>query len=147
MFPDNELQAVNAATAPKRILFVDDDQNVLDAIELILLDANSDYAMAFTTSGRDALRKLTESAFDIVVADMHMPEIGGAELLTEVARLHPQTVRILLSDNAGLDLVLRSSTTAHQFLTKPCNAATLRTTLDRALRIREMLASPGLRAV
>ena len=103
--------------------------------------------MAFTTSGREALRKLEQNAFDVIVADMHMPEIGGAELFTEVMRLYPQTVRILLSDNAGLDLVLRSSTTAHQFLTKPCDAATLRRTLDRALRIREMLASPGLRTV
>jgi HD-like signal output (HDOD) protein/CheY-like chemotaxis protein len=147
MLPDNEPRAVNADTVPKRVLFVDDDQNVLDEIERTLLDTNSDYEMAFTSSGRDALRKLEESAFDIVVADMHMPEIGGAELLTEVTRLYPQTVRILLSDNAGLDLVLRSSSTAHQFLTKPCDAATLRRTLDRALRIREMLASPGLRTV
>jgi CheY-like chemotaxis protein len=147
MFPDNEPRAVNATTVPKRVLFVDDDQNVLDEIERTLLDTNSDYERAFTSSGREALRKLEESAFDIVVADMHMPEIGGAELLTEVTRLYPQTVRILLSDNAGLDLVLRSSSTAHQFLTKPCDAATLRRTLDRALRIREMLASPGLRTV
>src|SRR5438094_3474063 len=147
MLPDNEPRAVNAAAVPKRILFVDDDQGVLDAIGRTLLDANSDYEMAFTTSGREALRKLEQNAFDVIVADMHMPEIGGAELFTEVMRLYPQTVRILLSDNAGLDLVLRSSTKAHQFLTKPSDAATLRRTLDRALRIREMLASPGLRTV
>lgn len=147
MFPDNEPQAVNTATALKRVLFVDDDQKVLDAIERTLLEVSSDYDMAFTTNAREALRKLQESAFDVIVADMHMPELGGAELLTEVTRLYPQTVRILLSDNASLDLVLRSSTTAHQFLTKPCDAATLRRTLDRALRIREMLASPGLRTV
>ena len=147
MFPDNEPRAVNATTSLKRVLFVDDDRNVLDGIEQTLLDASSDYEVAFTTSGREALRKLAESGFDVIVADMHMPEIGGADLFTEVMRLYPQTVRILLSDNAGLDLVLRSSTTAHQFLTKPCDAATLRRTLERALRIREMLASPGLRTV
>jgi HD-like signal output (HDOD) protein/CheY-like chemotaxis protein len=147
MFPDNEPRAVNAATVPKRVLFVDDDQKVLDAIERTLLDTGSDFAMAFASSGPEALRQLEQSAVDVIVADMHMPGMGGAELFTEVMRLYPQTVRILLSDNAGLDLVLRSSTTAHQFLTKPSDAATLRTTLDRALRIREMLASPGLRAV
>jgi HD-like signal output (HDOD) protein/CheY-like chemotaxis protein len=147
MFPDNEPRAVNATTSLKRVLFVDDDRNVLDSIEQNLSDASSDYAITFSTSGREALRKLEESDFDVIVADMHMPEIGGADLFTEVMRLYPQTVRILLSDNAGLDLVLRSSTTAHQFLTKPCDAATLQRTLDRALRIREMLASPGLRTV
>ena len=147
MLPDTEPRVVNSATARKRILFVDDDRTVLDAFAQTLRDASSDYEMAFTTSAQEALRKLTENKFDVIVADMHMPEMGGADLLTEVNRLYPQTVRILLSDNAGLELVVRSSTTAHQFLTKPCDAATLRRTLDRALRIREILASPGLRTV
>jgi len=147
MFPDDEPRAINAATALKRVLFVDDDRAVLDAMERTLLDTSSDYEVAFTTSVPEALRQLAESEFDVIVADMHMPETGGADLLTEVMRLYPQTVRILLSDNAGVEIVLRSSTTAHQFLTKPCDAATLRRTLERALRIREMLASPGLRTV
>lgn len=147
MFPDDEPRVVNTATTLKRVLFVDDDRTVLDAFAQTLRDASSDYEIAFTTSAQEALRKLTESEFDVIVADMHMPETGGADLLTEVMRLYPQTVRILLSDNAGLELVVRSSTAAHQFLTKPCDAATLRRTLDRALRIREMLASPGLRTV
>src|SRR5258708_24434704 len=147
MLPDTEPRVDNTATALKRVLFVDDDRTVLDAFAQTLRDANSDYEMAFTTSAQEALRRLAESEIDVVVADMHMPEIGGADLLTEVMRLYPQTVRILISDNAGIELVVRSSTTAHQFLTKPCDAATLRRTLDRALRIREMLASPGLRTV
>jgi HD-like signal output (HDOD) protein len=103
--------------------------------------------MAFAAGGKEALHKLEQSEFDVIVADMHMPDMSGAELLTEVTQLYPQTVRILLSDGVGLDLVLRSSTTAHQFMTKPCDASTLRATLDRALRIREMLALPGLRTV
>src|SRR5689334_4057755 len=136
MLPDNEPPAVNAATARKRVLFVDDDRTVLDAFAQTLRDAGSDYEIAFTAGAQEALRKLAESEFDVIVADMHMPEMGGADLLTEVMRLYPQTVRILLSDNAGLELVVRSSTAAHQFLTKPCDAATLRRTLERALRIR-----------
>src|SRR5258708_309846 len=147
MLPDTEPRVDHTATALKRVLFVDDDRTVLDAFAQTLRDANSDYEMAFTTSAQEALRRLAESEIDVVVADMHMPEIGGADLLTEVMRLYPQTVRILLSDNAGIELVVRSSTTAHPFLTKPCDTATLRRTLERALRIREMLASPGLRTV
>src|SRR5258706_6408502 len=117
MLPDTDPGVKHAATALKRVLLVDDDRTVLDAFAQTLRDANSDYEMAFTTSAQEALRKLTESEFDVIVADMHMPDIGGADLLTEVMRLYPQTVRILLSDNAGLELVVRSSTTAHQFLT------------------------------
>src|SRR5437588_3125888 len=147
MLPDNETQKIGAELTSKRILFVDDDQNVLDGIEHALLDSVAGYQMAFASGATEALRQLEQSEFDVVVANMQMPDMNGAELLTEVARICPHTVRILLSAGVGSDLVLRSSTTAHQFMTKPCDAATLRATLDRALRIRELLVSPGFKTV
>src|SRR5690242_6979813 len=90
MLPDNEPPASNAVTALKRVLFVDDDRTVLDAFAQTLRDASSDYEIAFTASAPEALRKLAGSEFDVIVADMHMPEMGGADLLTEVMRLYPQ---------------------------------------------------------
>src|SRR5712692_6102722 len=146
MLTDDKTQKTGAKVTSKLILFVDDDQDVLDEVRA-LLDAGAGYQMAFAKGGKEALGKLEQSEFDVVVADMHMPDMNGAELLTEVARLCPHTVRILLSAGLGVDLVRRSSTTAHQFMTKPCDAATLRATLDRALRMREMLVLPGLKTV
>src|SRR5258708_30240778 len=75
MLPDTEPRVDNTATALKRVLFVDDDRTVLDAFEQTLRDASSDYEMAFTTSGLDALRKLHQSELDVIVADIHMPDI------------------------------------------------------------------------
>jgi DNA-binding NtrC family response regulator len=144
---EDEKQIVTPESKSKRVLFVDDDQNVLDGLKRTLHAMRGEWQMAFSTSGPEALRKLDESAFDVIVTDMRMPGMSGAELLAEVVQRHPNVVRIVLSGTVEHDLVLRSATTAHQYLVKPCDAATLRSTLNAALRIRAMLASPKLRTI
>jgi HD-like signal output (HDOD) protein/CheY-like chemotaxis protein len=136
-----------AKPAHKRVLFVDDDQKVLDGLKSTLLGMRAGWHMTFTTSAKDALHKLDESEFDVIVTDLHMPDMNGFELLTEVLRRHPETVRIVLSATVKQDLGIRSSNAAHQYLAKPCDAATLRTALNTAARIRELLLSPRLRSV
>lgn len=144
---DNETQEVVITPAMKRVLFVDDEQNVLDGLSRLLNGMRDEWRMVFTTSGQEALRKLEESEFDVIVADMQMPGMSGSELLAEVLHRYPSMVRIVLSGTVEHDLALRSATTAHQYLMKPCNAAALRSTLDMALRIRGMLVSPKLRTL
>ena len=137
----------NGKPAIRRVLFVDDDQQVLEALKTTLLGMRAGWEMTFTTSGKDALRKFDETEFDVIVTDLHMPDMNGFELLTEVLRRHPETVRIVLSATVKQDLGIRSSNTAHQYLAKPCDAATLRTSLNTAGRIRELLLSPTLRSL
>jgi HD-like signal output (HDOD) protein/CheY-like chemotaxis protein len=144
---DDETQIVTPECKSKRVLFVDDDQNVLDGLKRTLHGMRSEWQMVFSTSGPEALLKLEESAFDVIVTDMRMPGMSGAELLAKVVERHPNVVRIVLSGTVEHDLVLRSATTAHQYLVKPCDAATLRSTLNAALRIRAMLTSPKLRTI
>lgn len=144
---EHEKQIVTPGCKSKRVLFVDDDQNVLDGLKRTLHDMRTEWQMAFSTSGPDALRKLDESSFDVIVTDMRMPGMSGSELLAQVVERHPGVVRIVLSGTVEHDLVLRSATTAHQYLVKPCDAATLRSTLNAALRIRAMLESPKLRTI
>jgi len=141
------VQAMTAPSNTKRVLFVDDEQFVLDGLKRTLHSLRTEWQMDFSTSGEDALRKLATREFDVVVTDMRMPGMSGAELLTEVLQRYPNTVRIVLSGTVEHDLVLRSATTAHQYLVKPCDAATLRGTLEAALRIRAMLSSAKLRSL
>ena len=130
----------------KRILFVDDEPNVLGGLRRMLYPLRDQWRMVFAGSGREALERLEESAFDVLVTDVRMPEMGGAELLEEVRKRFPQTIRIVLSGTTESDLTLRTATLAHQYLCKPCDAATLRSTLERACSVREMLEDPGLKA-
>ena len=136
---------VPADPSRKCALFVDDDPSVLDRLRGTLEGMSTDWQMTFSTSARDALRKLEEAPFDVIVTDTHMPEMGGFELLAEVLRRYPDMVRIVLSPTVKQDLAIRSANVAHQYLAKPCDAATLRAALDTALRIRKMLVSPALK--
>ena len=145
---DNSAQCTKPPLpTPKRVLFVDDEQNILDGIKRTLHGMRTEWQMAFSASGEEALKRLEESEFDVIVTDMRMPGMSGSELLTEVRQRYPSIVRIVLSGTVEHDLVLRSATTAHQYLVKPCDASTLRGTLDTALRIREILLSPKLRSL
>ena len=129
----------------KRILFVDDEPNVLGGLRRMLHPLRNQWQMVFAGGGREALERFEESPFDILVTDARMPEMSGAELLEEVGKRYPQTIRIVLSGTTELDLTLRTAALAHQYLCKPCDAATLRSTLERACSVREMLEDATLK--
>ena len=116
----------------KRILFVDDEPNVLGGLRRMLYPLRNQWQMVFAGSGREALQRLEESAFDIVVTDVRMPEMSGVELLAEVGQRFPQTIRIVLSGTAESALTLRTATLAHQYLMQ-------------ALRRRDPSFHPGAR--
>jgi HD-like signal output (HDOD) protein len=95
-------------------------------------------------SGPDALEALAAEPFDAVVTDMRMPGMNGGELLTLVQQRYPATARIVLSGQADRSAVLTAVACAHQFLAKPCDAATLVAVIGRVLAARQLLADPLL---
>lgn len=120
----------------KRLLFVDDEEFVLRGMKRILSLHQERWDMTFVTSGDAALAELERGGFDVIVSDMRMPRMDGATLLNRVARDHPRTVRIALSGYADRELILRCVGAAHQYLVKPCDAATLEGAI---LRIESLL--------
>jgi HD-like signal output (HDOD) protein/ActR/RegA family two-component response regulator len=127
------------------VLFVDDDQDVLDGLRDTLRSRRSDVRPAFATSGDDALAMLAAEPHDVVVSDMRMPGMGGAEFLGVVRERHPEAVRVVLSGHADPEAVLRMMPVAHITLAKPCGASELKDMLDRACAVHSHLADPGLR--
>lgn len=131
----------------KSILFVDDEPKLLSGLKRMLSPYADRWEMAFALGGAEALRTLATSNFDVIIADMRMPGMDGAELLKEVARLYPQMVRMILSGTWEQDLRVQAAMVAHQYLSKPCDPALLRATLDRAFALRDVLVEPALRAL
>jgi HD-like signal output (HDOD) protein len=131
----------------KRILFVDDEQSVLDGLQRMLRPLRSEWDMSFVDSGAKALALMAENAFDVVIADMRMPGMDGAKLLFEVRRQHPETVRVVLSGEADSEAVLRAVPVAHQYLAKPCDAAALKAAIARVGTLQNLLADDALRSV
>ena len=131
----------------KRILFVDDEPKVLDGLKRMLYAYHRDWDMVFVGSGQEALQKLAESHFDVLITDVRMPQMSGIQLLTEVVERYPEVVRMVLSGQSDQEMTLSSVTLAHQYLAKPCDARTLRATVDRALNLRIILQDPALKRV
>jgi HD-like signal output (HDOD) protein/CheY-like chemotaxis protein len=132
---------------PNRILFVDDEPLVLSGLRRSLHNMGSDWTMVFASSGAEALQILDKDSFDVVVTDMRMPGMTGAQLLEEVSRRSPQTVRLALSGQYDQEMVVRSVGPIHQYLSKPCDREQLRTKIQQAIALRDLLASPALKAV
>lgn len=128
----------------KRILFVDDDRNVLEGLRRMLRNMRHEWDMTFAASGEEALEILSDNVFDVVVSDMRMPVMDGCQLLTRVQALHPNAARIILSGYSEREMILKSVRVAHQFLAKPCDSETVQSTVARALALRELLADETL---
>ena len=131
----------------KRILFVDDEPALLDGLRGRLRALRSRWEMVFVESGSRAITEIEHRPFDVVVSDMRMPAIDGAQLLATIAERWPATIRIVLSGHVQEDQSTRVLTSAHQFLSKPCTAQQLETVIDRCMSLHQMLADPKLRDV
>jgi HD-like signal output (HDOD) protein len=136
----------------KRILFVDDDASVLDALRNLLRKRRNEWDMVFAVGGHEALAELDkaangQAAFDVVVTDMRMPGMDGAELLKRVRDHFPGTARIVLSGHAERDAVVRALPVTHQFLNKPCDATMLRSVVERTCNLQALLQNEATRSV
>ncbi|MEL6869735.1 MAG: response regulator [Pseudomonadota bacterium] len=128
----------------KRILFVDDEVNILQGLKRMLRSMRREWDMHFANGAEQALQMMDEEPFDIVVTDMRMPVHDGAYLLANVKARYPDTARIILSGHAEQEAAIRSVAAAHQFLAKPCDAETLRATVARTCRLRDMMRNKSL---
>jgi HD-like signal output (HDOD) protein/ActR/RegA family two-component response regulator len=130
-----------------RVLFVDDDPDVLDTLRATIETAEPEWEGAFAGSGEEALGLMASLPVDVIVSDMVMPAMDGAQLLQEVMRRHPGVVRIILSGYAEEPQALRSAGLAHQYLMKPLDYQLLSATIARAGALRALLADPRLQQV
>ena len=129
-----------------RILFVDDEPRVLDGLRRLLRTHRDRWDMVFALGGAAAMTELERGAFDVIVTDMRMPEMDGLALLTAVRERWPRTARIVLSGYMDMEVLLRSTSVAHQFLAKPCDPAELEAVVERTCRVAALLTEETLRS-
>lgn len=131
----------------KRILFVDDEQNVLDGIQNLLRRQRRVWEMHFSLGGDAALEELERTPYDVIVTDMLMPGLDGATLLHLVRERHPTVIRIVLSGHAEPEHVARALGVSHQYLGKPCDGEVLKRSIERACELREFVTNPVAREI
>ena len=128
-----------------KILFVDDQENVLSALRRMLHGRRDKWQMQFANSGQEAIELLEQQPFDVVVTDMRMPGIDGAELLARARERWPSTVRIVLSGQSEPERILRSMETTHVYLSKPCDANRLTSVVTQSSILRDRLRDADMK--
>jgi HD-like signal output (HDOD) protein len=103
--------------------------------------------MVFALGGPAALAEVKTSHFDVVVTDMRMPVVDGAELLRQVKAIQPHAVRVVLSGQTDAETAMKSAFAAHQFLAKPCEVHQLRDVVRRACNLNALVSADELRAL
>lgn len=115
---------------PQRLLVVDDDQRLGDALLRALRTCGPHWSGILATSGAEALALAQAHRFTAVISDRAMPGMDGRALLTQLAREHPRMIRILLTGSGSI----ASLPAAHRVLFKPCPAPVLVRTLEECAR-------------
>lgn len=134
------LASSEPAPARMRILFVDDEPSMLRVLKMGMRSMTAVWDMEFANSGEEALTLIGQRTFDVVVTDMRMSGMNGAQLLNHVLRLHPQTIRIVLSGYSNLSEVVNCVGLTHQFLEKPCSLDDLKNCVKRVTLFKTRLA-------
>lgn len=128
-----------------KVLFVDDEPNILDGLRRTLRPYRHEWDMWFAASGAEALELLAQESIHVIVSDMRMPQMDGSQLLDEVKRLYPSMVRIILSGQSEQERILRALPATHTFLSKPCDANLLREVINKSRSQVDRLRNSGVK--
>jgi DNA-binding NarL/FixJ family response regulator len=131
----------------KRLLFVDDEPNVLNGLRRSLHTMRDEWDMEFVDSATAALAALEKQQYDAIISDMRMPVMDGVDLLDQVKQKYPDTVRMILSGQSSRGALFRSIAPAHQFLAKPCDPQELGGRLRQAFAMRDLLSNQSVKTV
>ncbi|MDD2760342.1 MAG: response regulator [Methylomonas sp.] len=127
------------APSPATLLFVDDEPNILKALKRLFRSA--EYSVLLAEGGEEGLQILEQNAVDLVVSDMRMPQMDGAEFLSRVAERWPDTIRILLTGYADLEstIVAVNKGKIYSYCSKPWEDNDLKTLVGNALEKKRLL--------
>jgi HD-like signal output (HDOD) protein len=105
------------------------------------------WGIEFAVGGEAALRACEAADFDVVVSDMRMPGMDGATLLTQVRDRFPSCARIILSGYSEITLATRAVPVAHRYLSKPCDAIQLQSTIERMCALQDAVHTPEIQQI
>jgi CheY-like chemotaxis protein len=139
---NHETNAAASAVSPERlkhkVLVVDDEASVLSSLRRLL--RREPYDLITAGSGEEALRLLEKQPVPLILSDQRMPGMTGIELLGEVRRRWPDTMRVVLSGYSAVQTILEAINegAVYKFLSKPWNDEELKGNIRQALEQYEL---------
>jgi DNA-binding response OmpR family regulator len=114
-----------------RLLLVDDEEMYLEYLSKRLI--NQQYDVTKCLSGEEALERIRDFDFDVVILDVLLPGMDGIETLREINKLRPLTEVIMLTGHASLETGIEGMRLgAFDYLRKPCNTEELIAKINQA---------------
>jgi response regulator RpfG family c-di-GMP phosphodiesterase len=126
MTQQNEMEASQLT-----LLLLDDEQDILNALKRLLRKM---FTLVTFTQGQAALDYLQDNTVDLIISDMRMPNMDGAEFLAKSRNLHPETMRLLLTGYSDMDSTIKAINDGgvYCYIGKPWDNDALKMTLDKA---------------
>jgi len=123
-----------------KLLLVDDEPNLTSALVRSL--DRTQFEIFTADSAQQALMVLAGNDIDVVVSDERMPGMTGSQLLAEVRKQWPNTIRMILSGQADLEAAVRAINEGevYRFLLKPCHPKELQMTILQGLQQKKLVA-------
>ena len=128
----------------KKILFVDDNENIINGIQRQLRPYRDQWEVFFASNATQALDLMSQQTIDLIVTDILMPNMRGDQLLKKVSSDYPGTVRMILSGYADEETLKSGLEVAHQYLSKPCSAEMLREAISQVFKIQACVNNPRI---
>lgn len=126
-----------------QILVVDDEERMRNLLKKVL--NKQDFSVETASNGKEALRKIQENPFDIIIADVRMPEMNGMEVLKAVKETRPEISMIIMTAFGSIDSAVEAMKKgAYDYITKPFKMSEISIVVQKALegkRLREEVAS------
>ncbi len=135
------MNTVETTTADRpKLLTVDDEINILKSLKRTLRRCDIDVTIA--NSGKEALEIMETQQFDVIMSDMRMPEMTGAEFLAEACKRQPESKRILLTGYSDIQSTVDAINNGgvSTYLTKPWDDAHLINVIEDAVRVKQLLS-------
>ena len=130
-----------------RILFVDSDATALRRIEVALAGDSHRWKFSLVTSAPAALNALSNHGFDLVVTELRLPGMDGAELLGKVQTMYPSVVRVMMAETPDAPKLDQVLTVAQRFIAKPYDVPTLLAMIDSVLGAWSRAEDPLVRTI
>ena len=129
-----------------RVMFVDDEPNILAGLRRMLRGQRGEWDMAFANSGAEGLALMDAAPVDVLVCDMRMPGMDGVQMMAAVRERHPSTARIILTGQTDRESVIAALGLTQRFLLKPCRPEDLVAAIEQVVAVRRAVAEGQIQA-
>jgi FixJ family two-component response regulator len=136
--PAERYQEQSSPKPVRRVMIVDDETKIISALRRLL--RQEDYEIVTANTGNEALALLEAQPVSLIISDFRMPSMNGVDLLHEVCKRWPETIRIILSGYSEVKAIISAINEGaiYKFMTKPWNDEEIKLNIRRALEQHEL---------